>query len=135
MVSWFSDLLQTHSALMITIGSLSLLTFAGTILILPVLLIRIPEDYFLKSGAKQDHKYKGNIIFHIAKNLAGILFLLMGFIMLFIPGQGLLTILAGLWLMDFPGKRALEVRIIHTKSIYRGIDYIRRKAGKPSLKL
>ena len=73
------------------------------------------------------------MLFHLIKNSLGLLFLLMGFIMLFIPGQGLLTILAGLWLMDLPGKRALEIRMIRTPAIHRGIDYIRKKAGRSPL--
>ncbi|MDA3958408.1 PGPGW domain-containing protein [Oceanispirochaeta sp.] len=135
MVSWFSDLLHSYSGLIITMSTVSLVTFAGTLLVLPILLIQIPEEYFLESHRKKDSSRKINILFYLAKNLLGILFLLMGFIMLFIPGQGLLTIFAGLWMMDFPGKRVLEIKLIQKRSIYKGIDYIRRKAGKASLKI
>jgi hypothetical protein len=85
MVSWFSDLLHSYSGLIITMSTVSLVTFAGTLLVLPILLIQIPEEYFLESHRKKDSSRKINILFYLAKNLLGILFLLMGFIMLFIP--------------------------------------------------
>ena len=136
MASWFSDLIETISpSHIVVLGTVSVITFLGTLLLLPILLIRIPEDYFVCEEGGRFRRGIGGILFHLIKNGLGLLFLVMGFIMLFIPGQGLLTILAGLWLMDLPGKRALEIRMIRNKSIYKGIDYIRRKAGKPSLRL
>lgn len=126
---------SSRSDLLIALGSLSLLTFAGTLLLLPVLLVRIPPDYFLETHIPQRKNRRSRILFHIAKNLAGILFLLMGIIMLFIPGQGLLTIMAGLWLMDLPGKRRVEIRMIRNRSVYGAVDLIRKKAGRESLLL
>jgi hypothetical protein len=136
MGSWFSELAAALSGTpIVLLGALSLITFFGPLMLLPVLLIRIPEDYFVRDEAYRFRRGVGGILFHLIKNSLGLIFLVMGFIMLFIPGQGLLTILAGLWLMDLPGKRALEIRMIRTQAIHKGIDYIRRKAGKPSLML
>lgn len=138
---WFSKISEWFSAasgrsdLLILFGSLSLLTFAGTLILLPFLLIHIPVDYFLENYSPQPAGRKSRILFHIIKNMTGLLFLLMGLIMLFIPGQGILTILAGLWLMDLPGKRELEIRLVSRKSVYNAIDLIRKKAGRESLKL
>ena len=53
--------------------------------------------------------------------------------MLVLPGQGVLTILIGLTLLDFPGKRRLEIWIIQRRSIRLGIDRVRKRAGRPSL--
>ena len=136
MDSLFSRLTESLSGSpVVLLGALSLITFFGTLILLPILMIRIPEDYFVREG---DHVFRrgiGGVLFHLIKNSLGLIFLVMGFLMLFIPGQGLLTILAGLWLMDLPGKRALEIRMIRTPAIHKGIDYIRKKAGKPSLQL
>ena len=55
--------------------------------------------------------------------------------MLFIPGQGLLTILMGLALLDFPGKRAAELRLIRYAPVNKSIDWIRRKSNKPPLRI
>ena len=139
MNSLFSELLnllESRSDLFYLAGALSLLTFAGTLILLPLLLIRIPEDYFIGPRHAGSEAGKAErILFHIVKNLLGIIFLVMGFIMLFIPGQGLLTIMAGLWMLDIPGKRRAEIRMIRIPSVHRGVNLIRRKAGRPPLQL
>ena len=40
----------------------------------------------------------------IGKNLLGVFFVLIGIAMLVLPGQGILTIIAGMMLLDFPGR-------------------------------
>ncbi len=49
--------------------------------------------------------------------------------MLVLPGQGLLTILVGLMLSDYPGKFKLEKRIIKTKLILKTINWYRAKSN------
>ena len=46
------------------------------------------------------------------RNLAGVALMLLGFIWLFTPGQGLLTLAAGFALLEFPGKPAVTERIL-----------------------
>jgi hypothetical protein len=50
--------------------------------------------------------------------------------MLFIPGQGLLTMLLGIVCLDFPGKRALERRIVAHPPVFRALNWIRAKQGE-----
>lgn len=56
-----------------------------------------------------------------------------GILMLALPGQGLLTIIIGLVLMDFPGKYYAERWVISRHSILLSINWIRKKADKPAL--
>ena len=67
------------------------------------------------------------------KNILGILLLLVGIVLLFIPGQGLLTIFTGLMLINFPGKRRLELYIVRKNTILRAINWIRTRAGKDKI--
>jgi hypothetical protein len=69
----------------------------------------------------------------IVKNLLGIVFIVAGLIMLLLPGQGVLTILIGLTLMNFPGKHALERWIVRQPAVLRAINWIRAKAHQPAL--
>ena len=69
--------------------------------------------------------------FALAKNLLGVAFILAGVAMLVLPGQGLLTILLGLGLTNFPGKYALEQRLVARPSVRWALDQIRQKAGRP----
>ena len=71
----------------------------------------------------------------LAKNLLGATFLLAGLVMLFTPGQGILAVLVGVSLMDIPGKRAWERRIVAYPRVHRALNGIRAKAGQPPLQL
>ncbi len=121
-------------------GSFSLLTFFGTLTALPFLLSALPEDYFLRSPdslSLAGHRIVPGIRLAVLllKNLLGLIFLVMGFLMLFIPGQGLLTMLLGVTFLNFPGKRQLEIRLIRIPRIHRGVNWIRRRAGRPPVLL
>ena len=54
--------------------------------------------------------------------------------MLFIPGQGLLTIAIGLLLVDFPGKYRLERWLISRRPIIRVVNWMRRRAGRTEIR-
>ncbi|MDC7233233.1 MAG: PGPGW domain-containing protein [Spirochaetales bacterium] len=129
------DALSNRGDLILILGIISLITFAGTLILLPFLLIRIPEDYFMRSSKPPAQGKALRILFHIVKNLLGLIFFAMGIIMLFIPGQGLLTILASLWLLDLPGKRKIERRLIKRPAIQAAVNGVRQRAGKPPLTL
>lgn len=136
MAYWFSKL-PNPSLLLGILGGASAVTFLAALLLLPLLLIRLPEDYFLRPGRRTKMSLRRgeflNSLPILLKNGLGLLLLLAGLIMLIAPGQGLLTILAGLTVMDFPGKKRLELRLISIRGVLRGINLIRRKAGRPPL--
>ena len=71
----------------------------------------------------------------LVKNAIGIVLILVGFAMLILPGQGLLTILFGIALTNFPGKFRLERRIVNIPSVRGALDRIRSAAGRPPLRL
>jgi hypothetical protein len=57
-----------------------------------------------------------------------------GLLMLVLPGQGLLTIVTGLLLINYPGKYKLEQKLVAVPSVFRALNWIRVKANKPLLK-
>ena len=94
---------------------------------------KIPYDYFLNDKREMSH-YKDNnpilwIITLALKNLVGYCLILGGILMLILPGQGLLTILVGLMLSDYPGKFKLEKRIIKTSLVLKTVNWYRAKSG------
>ena len=134
MISWLSNNLQ----LLTLIGFVSALIFVISLLSLPWLVAKIPVDYFASQGraetAWKSRHPVARLLLIIGKNLLGFILLLGGIVMLFLPGQGILTIVAGLLLMDYPGKFALEKRIARTPTIFKGLNWLRDRAGKPPLK-
>ena len=73
----------------------------------------------------------------MAKNLVGLVLIVIGFVMALpgVPGQGVLTMLIGLTLVDFPGKRRLEQRLVRRPSVRRAIDRVRARFGHPPMEL
>ena len=103
-----------------------------------VLLIRIPETYFLDrptdaNGSRVDRVPWGPL--RVLKNILGVLVIGAGVVMLITPGQGVLTILIGIMLLDFPGKRRWERKLIRRPRINQTINRIRARFGKPPLLL
>ncbi|MGS2723219.1 PGPGW domain-containing protein [Porticoccus sp. GXU_MW_L64] len=130
--------LQQHQDLLVWLGVASLLTFVVSLLSLPWLVSRIPEDYFLPkkrqpSQWKEQRPLTRSLLL-IGKNCLGAVLLMGGVLMLFLPGQGLLTIAMGLLLMDYPGKFRLERRIATMPAIFNGLNWLRAKAKHPPLR-
>ena len=65
------------------------------------------------------------LLLRIGKNLLGALFVGLGVAMLILPGQGILTILIGLSLLEFPYKRRLELYLISRPPVLRAVNWIR----------
>ena len=115
---------------------LSILFFLGSLILIPLILIRLPSTYFEAHHPRswlQNHHPVLRLLAHIVKNLAGGIFLLAGLAMLVLPGQGLLTILIGLSLLDFPGKRRLEAAVIGRPGVLKTINTLRAKFRRPPL--
>ena len=67
------------------------------------------------------------------RNALGAVLLAAGIAMLVLPGQGLLTILLGLMLVDFPGKRRAERALVARPNVFEALNWLRAKAGRPPL--
>ena len=122
------------------IGTLSIATFVGTLIIIPILIVRIPADYFKRKKQKPEPCYKNHyapicFIGLVFKNLFGIIFVLAGVAMLFLPGQGFITILIGIMMLNFPGKLAMERRIVQQPTVLRAINWVRAKSNRPVLEV
>ena len=105
-----------------------------SLLILPFLLARIPTDYFITPSASA-RRGGAPWFWRVIKNLLGGLMLLLGIAMLVLPGQGVLTILASLVLLDFPGKHRLERRLLLRPRVFGVLNSLRARAGRPPLEL
>ena len=121
---------------LINLTVISIISFIASLVIIPIILIRLPDDYFdlrIPRCWMKDHHPVLRILGLIAKNIVGGVFLLAGFIMLFLPGQGILTMLIGISFMDFPKKRLLEAKIIEQPAILSTINTMRQKCNKSPL--
>ena len=131
-IGWYGELgLEMRVAL---IGFIAVATTAGGIAVV----VRLPADHFLHRP--DPSSYTGwrrhralRIAFLVGKNLLGYLVLPLGIIMSLplVPGPGLVFVLLGLSLLDFPGKRALERALIRRPTVTRVLTKMRARFGKP----
>jgi hypothetical protein len=121
---------------LVTLTVLSIIFFVGSLIAIPFILVRLPEDFFdtrVPRPWMKDHHPVMRVLGHLVKNVVGAIFLFAGFLMLFLPGQGILTILIGVSMLDFPGKRRLEAKLIGQPTILNAINGMREKFGRPPL--
>lgn len=115
----------------------SLLMFVATLVAIPIMVVRMRPDYFTaerrRPGAWRRQHPLVAILLLVAKNTFGVLLVVMGLIMLVTPGQGLLTILIGLTLTNYPGKYRFERWLITRRPVWRSVNWLRHRAGVPPL--
>ncbi len=115
-------------------GIISAIVFVVSLLLTPYLLGLIPQKYFVgENPHKLELEHIGHVIAVVIRSIIGLILLLAGIIMLVTPGQGIISIVLGLFLMEFPGKRKLELKLINHDPTYKALNWLRNKANKPPL--
>jgi hypothetical protein len=111
---------------------------AATVLTLAVaalIVVRLPPSYFAEDDAHHAARVAWRSPRALAQNVFGLVLVGLGLVMSIpgIPGQGLLTVLIGLMLLDFPGRRRLEKALARRPSILAAMNRIRARFGHPPL--
>jgi hypothetical protein len=115
-------------------------TFSVNLAIVSIILVKIPATYFQKNHSREFWKNRSPAIRLagvVLKNALGVVLVALGVVLSLpgVPGQGLLTILLGIMLLDFPGRRKLETKLLSKPAILNTINKLRHKFGKPPLVL
>ncbi len=101
-----------------------------------LVMVKIPANYFSPHYSSDTANSKsffvrwGAVVF---KNLMGVFLVLLGIAMMVGPGPGLLTVLIGLIMLDIPGKRPFEARIIQRPAILSAVNNLRARYNKSPL--
>lgn len=101
----------------------SVLAVVLSAVLVPRYLASLPADFLSPHAAKPQH----SPLLRVARNLLGVLLLLLGLLMLVLPGQGLLTVLVGLLLVDLPGKHRLIQRVLARPKILSFVNKLRAR--------
>jgi hypothetical protein len=141
MMDWLLEFTSSLTWRGVIVGVLIfVVTFAVSLGIVSLILVKIPADYFKTN--RQTKFWAGpkpalRAAQVIGKNILGILLVAIGIVLSLpgVPGQGLLTILLGVMLLDFPGKRALERKLLSRGEIVNTINRLRKRFDKPPLEL
>ena len=137
MIETITNFHETHQAALGIFAAASVIMFIASVLSLPYLVSLIPTDYFQYAEAyRRYHDFKHpllRLLILLAKNIAGWTLIVLGIILLLLPGQGLITMALGLLLIDFPGKRTVECKLVSNDKILSAINWLRAKRGKEPL--
>jgi hypothetical protein len=141
MIDWITGFLSSitlRGALLSIL--LFALTFAASLAIVSIVLVKLPATYFKKSHDRKilpDHPSVIRWLAIVGKNLLGVVLVALGIVLSIpgVPGQGALTILLGIMLLDFPGKTRLEYWLVSRPKILRTINKLRHRFSKPELVL
>jgi hypothetical protein len=116
-------------------SGLSLLGLIGSLLGIPWVVARLPREYFNRPQRAPLRESAAHplvvLTLALLKNTLGALLVLLGLVMLVTPGQGLLTLLVGLLLMNFPGKYRLERWLLRRPGVFGALNWLRGRRGVP----
>jgi len=116
------------------LGFLSVVTFIISLLGVPWLILKMSPDYFIRHRFEVQERHRKHpvltVVLFCLRNIVGVLLLAAGVAMLVLPGQGILTLLVGLSVMDFPGKHHLLERCVQVNTVKQSLNWIRRKGGE-----
>jgi hypothetical protein len=126
--------MQSHQDLFLVIGIVSAVLFASTLVLVPVVVVNLPADYFVRPKAKRGRPAVAfHILLLIVRNILGVLLLILGVLLLVLPGPGWLTILAAVALIDLPFKHKLEMKILSLPVVRNAVNVARAKRCKKPL--
>lgn len=129
----------TLGSVLLGVG-LFLVSLTVSFIAIGIVMVKIPANYF-STHYRQDFLPGSHWTVRwgavIIKNILGVFLILLGIVLSLpgIPGQGILTILLGLIMIDIPGKRPLEARIIKRPTVLAAVNRLRERYGKPPLQL
>lgn len=141
MVDWITQFLHSFTWRDVIIGLvLFAVTFTGSLALVSFMLVKIPATYFHSSHDRDflvDRHRAVRWSGLVMKNLLGAALVVLGVIMSLpgVPGQGILTILLGLMMLDLPGKRRWEQKLVKQPKVLQTINQLRGKFDKPPLVL
>jgi len=141
LITWLSDKWAALTWSEIGIGvALFLISLTVSFAAIGIVMVKIPENYF-SSHYERDFLPDSPWLVRwgavIVKNIFGVFLILLGIVLSLpgVPGQGILTILLGLIMIDLPGKRPFEAKIIERPAVRNAINKLREKYNKPPLVL
>lgn len=135
MLDWIKD----NQALLWWMSAISIAVLIASFFLIPLVVARIRPDYFAHEK-RPDRAWINlhpavRITIHAGKNLLGMILMITGLAMLALPGPGMITVLVGFFLIDFPGKYRFEKWLVARPFIHRPINWMRRRANRQPLLL
>jgi len=126
-----------------TYGEVAMVAVLSALLAIPLTmaafrwLAGLPADHFSRPPPPRAPTSPATVLRLVGRNLAGATLVLLGVVLSVpgVPGPGLITLLVGLLLLDFPGKRRIELAVLRRPRLRAAVDRARARRGRPPLEL
>jgi hypothetical protein len=122
MIRALSSLLS-HPVVTVGMAVFSIVAVVASVLLVPRYLARLPRDFLIHDSSARHP----SALLRVLRNLLGLLLVLLGVVMLVLPGQGLITLLVGVLLLDVPGKHALAQRVLGRPRVLSVVNKLRAR--------
>ena len=108
----------------------TLVLVAGVVATLPVTYFRDPTEPAGTAGTPA-----AQVVRRTVRNILGVVLIVAGLLLSVpgVPGQGLLTLLAGVVLVDFPGRHRVARAIARWRGVLPAMNHLRARLGRPPL--
>lgn len=140
MAEWLAEVLRPvfHPSVVAAVAVFSVASLVAALVAAPWFAARLPPD-LLTRAAPRTHRTLTfaasplRLLRALVRNALGALLVVAGLAMLLLPGPGLVTLLVGLLVMDFPGKHGAVRAILARPAVFAAVNALRRRAGRPEL--
>ena len=111
------------------VGVFSVGMLLAGLIAVPIVVRRLPTDHFVTERTQR----LTSPVLWLLRQILGWLLIVAGIAMLVLPGQGILTMLLGLSLVDFPMREAAERMVLRSRKVQATMQWMRLRGNKPPL--
>lgn len=125
-LSW----LDQYKLLFSSFAILGVLLLVISLVATPWLISRLPNDYLIKAGLREKPRGFIRTVIYCVRAVIGLILVILGFVLMLTPGPGLVVLIVGISLAEFPGKERLLVSIATQPSVLKSLNWMRTRRGK-----
>jgi hypothetical protein len=121
---------EDHAAFLLGV---SLAMLVATLVAFPFVVVRLPATYFAEDNRPRplSRYFVVHVLLTALKNALGLALVVAGILLLFLPGQGLLTVIVGLTIMNYPGKFVIERWLVRRPRVLPALNWLRSRFSAP----
>ncbi len=135
MIESIRTFINTHPLLFLVVGVVSIALLLLSLILVPFVVVRLPEDYFIRPKSKPEGGAAAlRIALSLFRNVLAFVLIPLGVLLLVLPGPGLATILLGVELLDIPLKRILEMKLLAIPRVRHAVNALRAQRGEKPLR-
>jgi hypothetical protein len=127
LLSWLSEYTLFFSA----VAGVSIVLIIVSLAATPWLVASLPIDYLLPKVRHSKPMGLHSALIQTFRNIVGVISVILGIILMFTPGPGLVVLLLGISVAEFPGKHRLLISIAIQPNVFKSLNWMRTRGGKP----